>query len=181
MKILRFLLLAFALSPMLAQAGILIEPYAGYASLTSSGTVDISGTQGEIEESTLDGMVYGGRLGVGISNFGIGVDYSQAPQDDGGELKNLGAFGMVSFLNLRFWGTYVFSSQIAVELEDYNEKGTFKGDGVKVGLGWSILPFVSLNAEYMMINNTKEDLNTFTGVDQDLKGYLVTLSFPFVL
>ncbi len=181
MNSLRLMFLAIFLFPVMAQAGILIEPYAGYASLKSSGTVDISGTEGEIEESTLDGMVYGGRLGVGISNFGIGVDYSQAPQDTGSDLKNLGAFGMVSFLNLRFWGTYIFSSEIGVELADYNESGAFKGSGVKVGLGWSVLPFVSLNAEYMMINNSKEDLNTITAVDQDLKGFLVSLSFPFVL
>ncbi len=181
MKTLRLLLIAFMLLPVISHAGILIEPYAGYTSLTSSGTLEISGTEGEIEESTLDGMVYGGRLGVGISNFGIGVDYSQAPQDSGSDLTNIGAFGMVSFLNLRFWGTYIFSSEIGVEIDTNNETGTFKGNGVKVGLGWSIVPFVSLNAEYMMINNSKEDLNTITAVDQDLKGFLVSLSFPFVL
>jgi len=168
-----------------AFAGLLIEPYVGYASLKGSGTANVIGLgEGEIEETTAKGVAYGGRLGYGVGPIGAGVDFMTSSLDDDGDdtkLTNLGAFAAVGLGPVRFWGTYIFSSKYELTSGDFD--GTaFEGAGVKAGLGWQILPLLSLNLEYMALNQDEvEESDVLDEIDFDQKGFMISISIPFVI
>lgn len=168
-----------------AFAGLLIEPYVGYASLKGSGTANVIGLgEGEIEETTAKGAAYGGRLGYGIGPVGAGLDFMTSSLDDDGDdtkVTALGAFGAVGLGPVRFWGTYVFSSKYEITSGDFDGT-TFEGSGVKAGLGWLILPLVSLNLEYVALTQDEvEESDVLDEIDFDQKGLLISISFPFVI
>jgi hypothetical protein len=161
-------------------AGLLIEPYVGYASLKGSGTATlVSGGEGDLEESTSDGLTYGGRLGYGVGPIGAGIEVLNASGDDV-DMSNLGAFVTAGAVSFRAWATYLFSAKYDVTGGQY--KGTeFEGSGMKVGVGYRFLPFLSLNAEYLMLNYDEVTGESFSAIDYEQKGFLISLSFPFVL
>jgi len=164
-----------------AFCGVLIEPYVGYLSVKNSGTVEVFGMEADLEETTAKGMGFGGRLGYGVGNIALGLDYMTANLDDDGDdtkLTNIAGFATVNLALLRLWAGYIFSSELEIDSDDL--EGTIDGSGYKVGLGFSILPKVSLNFEYLMLNYDKEDSDLLTAIDQDSKGFMVSLSFPFV-
>ena len=183
MSLIRFFFLLLILLPTQGITGILVEPYLGYTSLKSSGTLKYTGIDADLEETTIKGPIYGARLGGGLSNFAAGIDFMKGSLDEEGDdssMTNLGAFAMVSFLTFRLWGTYLFSSSRTVIVDDSNTEGELKGTGLKAGLGWSILPYLSLNLEYMTLNYTKEDIDEFSDLDVTEKGFLLSVSAPLV-
>lgn len=165
-----------------AFAGLLLEPYVGYGSFKNSGTVEIGALKGDLEETTAKGLMYGGRVGYGIANLAVGLDYGAGSLDDDGDttkITQLGAFVMASFPIVRVWGTYIFSGKEDITSDDADLVA--KGAGFKFGVGFSVLPMLSLNAEYVMMNFDEVDSDTVNAIDMDIKGFLISISIPFVL
>ena len=178
MQIIRLITLLIALLPITSKAAIMIEPYVGYSTINYSGSLKLSGTKADIDSTTMSGMTYGGRLGAHFLNVGAGLDYSQASYNDPSRVQHIGAYGMVSFFFFRLWGTYIASSSRTFEDSSNNINNTAKGSGFKAGLGWSILPLLSLNFEYLSLHYTKEDNSNITDFDEKDTGMLVSLSMP---
>ena len=165
-------------SSSIANAAFLLEPYAGYGSSKSKGSMEGSG----------GGLVYGGRLGFRHMGFMGGGEYlaGSADMKDAGvtttvSQQNMGAFAGYQFpmLGLRLFGTYFFSSTGSAATTP-----TFKftkGSGWKLGAGVQPLPFLAVNLEYMHANYTQGEVGGLTGpLDPELEvnTFLVTLSFP---
>ncbi len=51
---------------------------------------------------------------------------------------------------------------------------------ITCGVGFSILPKVGLNVEYLMLKYDKEDIDHVDKIDLAAKGIMVSISFPFV-
>jgi hypothetical protein len=148
---LSLLLLTFSLT---SHAGILIDPYLGFA----IGGVDETGLTANNAKYDYSRPTYGARLGYQTFGFMAGVDYSMASGD--WESKNLlvkeklessaSALGVFAGFNLpillRFWGTYYLNA--SSENKSSTATETLNGSGYGLGLGFTGLPFISLNLEY---------------------------------
>lgn len=153
-----------------AYSGVLIEPYLGYHMGTAK--------QGAAEDD-LSGMVIGGRLGYSSLGFQIGADYmgGEWADDDTPKseytLSNLGIFVAYSFpILIRAYGTYFFDSELKDTLK-------LEGTAVRLGLGFSPLPLLDVNLEYMM--GTYDEANGFPITDYKTNTYGIVLSMPFDL
>lgn len=132
-----------------ASAGFLVEPYLGYR------VGDLESTpNGSIAYDT-SGHSIGARLGGTFTMFMAGIDYSMgslsADQTKGGstdvdlDTTQLGIFAGIELpVLLRAWATYYVSANF----ENSSNSNEWKGDGIGLGVGFTGLPFVSLNLEY---------------------------------
>ncbi len=156
-----------------AQAGLLIEPYAGYYT-------------GDFKFSTakydFGGTAYGGRLGYSRLGLQLGVDYMggkwniDTNPDFKGTISNLGAFVGYSFpILLRVYATYFFNSSLK------NSDTKFEGNTTRLGVGFSPLPFVDVNLEYMTGTYDKADGQSIPGTKPKFDLYGLSLSIPFDL
>lgn len=159
-----------------AYAGLLIEPYLGFS--IGSGE-DGENPKTEYSQNT---PLYGARLGYQVLGFMAGLDYSKGMESEfenkvtGGTTTKPDAtqqtFGIFVGYNLpimlRAWVSYNFASKISIESgADVGDE--FKGGGYALGVGFTGLPFVSLNLEYRM--NTFDEYKTAsTGVTSALNG-----------
>lgn len=138
--------LAFSTS---AQASFLIEPYLGY-NLTASG--DAGGT-----DYSYHGPQYGlrtglqflglmGGLAVNKSNYDMEAEKGSTKTTSTINRTEVGVFAGYDLpILFRVWGAYYFSSKGKV-----NGGGEYKGNTKELGLGFTALPFLSLNAAYRM-------------------------------
>jgi len=167
MKIKQTLVALFALVSLSANAGFLVEPYLGY----KVG----SGDQGGVTpiDYTLNGPSLGGRLGYQFLGLMGGVDYSfgsidleaavtvagvETKSTSSQDQKDLGVFLGYDFpILLRAWATYYLSSKLTQSNDDENS-----GGGYGLGVGFTGLPFVSLNVEYRALSYD-EFFNSSTG------------------
>ena len=176
MKIAWYMSFIFAFMPF-ARAGVLIEPYVGFAK-SLSGKATINGTGHEFDYTSPE---YGGRLGMTWMGLMTGVDYSmesfklhtKAPASvadaavdakDKVDKSQIGIFLGYRFPMIRFWGTYFLSSEVKGKDADRSPgsgssdqfiRGQVKfkdGSGFGVGMGYSLFPFVSINGEYRKIS-----------------------------
>lgn len=169
-------------------AGLLVEPYLGYD--IGKFSTEISGTE---FEWTTNGPVVGGRLGYTFLTFMAGVDYSittlDAEIDTAGytstlsdfDGNHLGIFAGVELpVLLRAWATYFLSSKLTD-----NDDDEYDGSGFGLGVGFTGLPFVSLNLEYRsMTYDEFTDVSagtTSTDRDYDVSEILFTVSLPLDL
>lgn len=160
-----------------AQAALLVEPFAG---MDFNSTVDANGTDGDITGTTV-----GARLGFQNMGFMLGLDgrrmsWNFEPDtgaDDDYTFTQLGLFVGYDFpMMLRLWGNYVFS----LEGDDDDSDTKLKeGSGLAFGIGYKVVPFVSLNFEISNTKTAKIDNGTVE-VDADYKysSYLLSVSFP---
>ena len=160
-----------------SHAGVLIEPYVGY----ESGTLT-SKTGGD---GKVTGSQYGLRLAYKLPvMFWLGVDGTMGKitvkPDNGGasvdwDRTMFSAVAGVNFpILLRGWVSYGFSNEVKTD----NSK--MKGNSMKVGLGYSPIPFVSLNVEYLSETFTDVETGGVTAsTDSKNSGYIVSLSVPF--
>ena len=137
-------------------AGLLIDPYIGYGQYRS--TADFAKERSEAAGVT----ALGSRLGYSFILVSAGLDYQVLETEDVFEeeasITNLSAFVGVDLpILFRFWAEYFFSSNI-----DSNESGVDYGfkDGYGLGVGFTGLPFVSLNLELENLNYELEVGNT---------------------
>jgi hypothetical protein len=150
-----------------AQAGFLIEPFLGY---TVSGETESAG-----ESDDVTALTYGARLGLTTLGFMYGIEYNMGNYtvkgDDGdsdGDFTNLGAFVGYEFpVMFRVWFSYYFNSTATPESEG-NSEIDFKGSGTSLGLGYTGLPFVSINLVYTT--------NTFDEMEGTILGNSVNTS-----
>jgi len=136
-----------------AHSSFLIEPSIGYI---LSGDLERRSTKADYS-----GLTYGARLGFDYLGFMGGVEYSlasyeyeyTAPEDEKGTTQDIDASHLGVFLGynlpvmFRVWGTYYF--QNTSELGGGSSNGDeLSGSGLGLGLGYTGLPFLSLNLEY---------------------------------
>jgi len=185
-----FITLAILLATTVASAGILIEPQLGYIlSNKYSGTIGLTspsftGTTTANYKST--GPDYGARLGYEVLGFMSGLNYvhssGKSKNSDGttDDLKstNIGVFvGYKAPILFRAWLAYNFSSKTTIKTND------IKGNSTEIGLGFTGLPFLSINAIYRMYKYT-ELTNagvTYTASNYTPKEIELAISVPFNL
>lgn len=166
-----------------ARAGLLIEPYVGYASAKQTATITGSSTPGVNGTSSINGggAYYGGRLGYAYSALVAGGEYSLGNVKLGDtktahhEIYAFAGVRLPVLLNVLFG--YVVSN-------DADDTG---GDGgYKAALQLRILPLVNLNLEYY-VTKTKglepAPAGPSAGMDMkaDTKGFGVSVSLPLEL
>lgn len=161
-----------------ANAGVLIEPYLGYLSGSE--------TQGPVK-TDFSGVYYGGRLGykhmLGLMG---GFDYMTGKLTDKATPANditpsqLGIFVGFEFpILLRVYGVYGISNKL--ELKNSSGTSTLEGpSNIKLGVGFTALPLLSINVEYMMGTYDKTGGNKFTP-EITSKAFGLSVSVPFNL
>jgi hypothetical protein len=174
----KFILLSIAMVSLFyvsenANAGFLIDPYFGIGS--SKSTLDLSGVDDETASST----VAGARLGYSFILISAGIDYQMLSGkdalDEDMKVTSTSAFVGVDLpILLRFWGEYFFSSNIDGDTFDTNDT-SFK-DGYGIGIGFTGLPFVSINLEVETLNYDM----TISGLDYDYStaSTILSVSLP---
>jgi hypothetical protein len=184
MLALKLFIIALLTVPASLRAGLLIEPYGGLGSFSYKGSVKYDGNSSTLSSSAMRGPMYGGRLVLGMGNYGFGADYSKGNLNDGGDksdLTNLAAIGMWSIAPIRIWLGYLVNSSRTIKNSDYYIDNTIEGTGYKVGIAWSMSEHVSLNAEYLTVKYSKEDSSNLSDLSETDSGFILSMSFPFVI
>jgi hypothetical protein len=165
-----------------AQASIMLEPYLGY----EMGTIDNApkGMATSTDKTTLTNI--GARVGyLNFTGLWLALDLQRASgkyksdiyADDNVTRTTIGAdVGFDLPIFLRAWIGYGLSNEMKMSERDVKVTGT----NVKMGVGFTFLPFICLNFEYI-----KEDWKKYDGddlkVNQDKfndTSYLVSVSLP---
>jgi hypothetical protein len=160
-----------------ANAGIMIEPFVGY----ESGETEQAG--GTPEDYT--GTTMGARLGYGMLGFSFGLHYGigtgetdpATPPATDIDLTEMGLFASYEFpVLIRAYAVYLLSSK--ADADDGTGKTELEGGGMKLGVGFTGLPFVVINLE--MTNRTFDEANgTALGANEiDLNSYALVVSIP---
>lgn len=173
-------LFAIAFCASNAQAGIYLEPYLGYSS-----------TDYESSSSTnnnASGMGYGMKAGYSMLGLGFGLDYSAGTMKTDGtpktEIKStdIGVFvGYTLPILLKAQASYFFSTKAEL---DSDPKFTLTGSGMKIGAGYTGLPFVALNFDYFTNSYNKFKFGGTSGTlspKAEIKGFIISVSLPFNL
>lgn len=160
-----------------SQAGVMVEPYLGYE----------MGTIKDNTEGKLDGTQLGVRLAwTAPVMFWAGLDYTMgvsakfkpdnsALGDSDAKRSNLYAVVGVDLpILLRGWVGYGFKNEI--KLDDYDQK--LEGSSTKIGVGFTGLPFVSLNLELLMEEFDKNNGNSVTPKYKN-NAYVLSVSLPW--
>ncbi|MFT6630204.1 MAG: hypothetical protein ACJAS4_000138 [Bacteriovoracaceae bacterium] len=126
-------------------AGLLVDPYFGVGQIKT--TADVSDLDGEAESYTS----IGSRVGYSFILVSAGIDYEMGKyglNDDDISVTNMSFFVGVDLpILIRAWAEYQISSDISGSDADLSFK-----DGYSVGVGFTGLPFVSLNLEIAATN-----------------------------
>ena len=112
-------------------------------------------------EASTSGTVLGARIGYQFLLPWVALDYTTSLSDHKGSGKNgssdfdfsMSTLGLVAGVDLpiiRLFGGYGFSNTIKT-----SDDTKFEGTYLKAGVGFTALPFVSLNLEYI-INDFKK-------------------------
>lgn len=182
-----------------ALAGVLIEPYVGYSMLGK-----MTKTESSVERSyNYSGLNFGGRLGAQYLGLMGGLIYDHGSYtatfkkplnlmpSDGDESKwSANSYGLFVGYNLpillRFWGSYFFKSDWeATDTQGgYNKNDTLNGSAYELGVGYTALPFLSLNLQYRVTDFDKIERATGTKTnlnDTNAKSLLLSVSLPINL
>lgn len=158
-----------------SQAGILVEPYLGYEMGTTKNS-----------SGKLEGTDIGLRLAYKAPlMFWAGVDATmgnlKSKPDAGGDddVKRTTVYGVVGLefpILVRGWVGYGLSNELKYDTANVKAKAT----AYKVGLGFTGLPFVSLNFEY--VNEKVTDIGGFstTSPEPTNDAYILSVSLPWV-
>ncbi len=157
-----------------ANASILIEPYLGYH----------TGKSKQTTTEDFSGMTYGARLGYQQLGFMLGLDYMTGKWTEKGTPNvdltpsSLGAFVGYNFpVMLRVYGVYGFQNSVKAEAGGTSSK--LEGSpALKLGVGFTALPLVSINLEYMTATYDKSDGHTLNP-NMTSTAYGLTVSLPF--
>ena len=161
----RKLLVGLFLLTAQAQAGIMLEPYAGYYMGTFEGKFKLASVDFKLEES---GLAFGGRAGYVLP---LGVWFAgdvfwhplQTAKISGGGLSGDRTSSRTMFfidvgmdlpvLPLRFWAGYGLVNNW--KTSGSNTDSDWTGSAIKLGAGYKAIPLLSINLEYMMHNLDK--------------------------
>lgn len=158
-----------------ANAGILVEPYLGY----TKGKWEMGSTSQDFS-----GVYYGGRLGYSMLGLMGGLDFQTGKLKDNSSPTNidltpsdLGIFvGYNLPVMLRVYGSYFFSSKLKSEAA--GTSNTYEGKNMRLGVGFTSLPFVSINLEYGLGTYTKDSSGSLSS-DMKTKWFGLNVSVPF--
>ena len=182
MKLLTIVLVLFSFN---ASAGFLIEPYAGIGSFaTTNGALSDAAelVEDDIEDGELSAessTVFGGRIGYSFLLLSAGIDYEMDTFADGTRNTTSLFVGVDLPILLRFWAEYGLSSTYATTDEDLEDFDVTYDGGYSVGIGFTGLPFVSLNLE--VENATYNFKDGDVEFDSEWASYLFSVSFPINL
>lgn len=173
------LILGLLLTVSSASASLLIEPHLGYNLGTSGDGESYSGGQ------------FGMRLGYQQLGLMAGLDFTRSNFDqdatvNGAKVNNeyeRNEFGLFVGYNfpifIRAWGAYYFGNTT----KNTKDNSELTGNTKELGVGFTALPFLSLNFMYRMI-----DLNEYetasgvkTSVDGSNQEFVVGVSLPITL
>ncbi len=174
------LMFTFFVTNPFANAGVMLEPYVGYA----------SGKMGDESSGKSDGkgLYYGARAAYNMMGFFVGGEYQgsklkvdSTPKTDN-TMTDMGAVVGFEFpILLRIYGTYFFSSQ---DKATFSPEITFKGNAMKLGIGYTAFPLVAFNVEYYTSTYNKASNGsqsvTLTGSDV-VKGSFVMFNVSLPL
>lgn len=181
------LILTLTLITTTAQAGTLLEPYAGLH-VNSRGTNNLSSCSVNCN-GAVSGSAVGGRLGFQNMGVMLGLNGKRAwyniedisdSQGDG-VTTTLGFFVGYDFpILLRVWAEYVFSG--STTWEDNSDLSWNVDNGTTLGLGYKVFPFVSLNLELGSLKfNEQDNDGVSTDIDYKLDTYMLSISIPLSL
>ena len=190
MKFAQLIILIFAflmIKP--TYAGLLIEPVVGYSMTKFEIDNETS------EEEKANGTSVGGRLGYQNFGFQLGLDYLRSNlavdnsdyKEDFVSNEFAGFVGFEFPILLRVYAGYIFAATGETEADYGLGLGKTKvevsgGSGMKVGLGFTVLPFLDLNVEYRRGTYTKLKIeDTKSDVDTDFNAIMFGISLPLVL
>lgn len=162
-----------------AHAGVMIEPYLGYEMGTASG----SGAEGKTNFTN-----FGARLAwtapvmfwLGLdANIGMSGKFKPDSGSDS-DAKRTTYYGVVGVdlpILLRGWVGYGFSNTFKFD-DSANTKWT--GKTTKVGVGFTGLPFLSLNLEYIKdtIDKVENDTSSNSSPNVDHSSVMFSVSLP---
>ena len=181
-----------------AQAGLLLEPYIGYETGGGKATYTSDATQSYTNKAT--GSTVGARVGYKLPlMFWLAADYSMTSGSDKYEFVDSNLNESPNFNRTSLYATVGMDFVILVRgyvgysLSNENKlkfsagEVTAKGSAYKVGLGFTGLPFVSINAEY--VKYTYTDLSGALGSGKvsdlyssfDNSAVMLGVSVPFNL
>lgn len=168
MKMMVSLLVALMGFGSVAQAGLLLEPYAVVVATGKSGSSDLSGN------------ALGARVGWGFLGFAVGLDAEIAGglKSDPGSTVTPGSMG--AFVAYQFpilvRGYFTYSPAFKVSGEGAESTGT----STKIGVQYTGLPFVAIGLETVSYNISKVKSGS-TESDVDVNGNYTGLVFsiPF--
>ncbi|RLA64670.1 MAG: hypothetical protein DRQ88_07275 [Epsilonproteobacteria bacterium] len=178
------LLILFCLFSHPAQAWLIVEGNVGYG-------ISNEWEKENYADVQYDGMVVNGRLGVKVFNFLIfGGEYSWSDNyfeymDNSSGIgykipsprTDYGVFAGIDLpIMLRFWASYYIQSELKMD----NLNGTkLNGFGYGAGVGWTFLPFVSINGEYRKYEYDSSVGDIALGSDDKLTGnwFLISVGF----
>ncbi|AUN98112.1 hypothetical protein DOM21_10705 [Bacteriovorax stolpii] len=173
------------LSAQTASASLLIEPHIGY---NLSGSGDAGGV-----EYDYNGPQLGARIGWQNLGLMLGLDYTrssyeQEAKNSAGTVKTdmtrneIGVFAGYNFpILLRAWGAYYFSNTTK---SDNSINTKHKGNTKELGVGFTGLPFLSLNLMYRMVNFDEYESSAGSGSlnpERDFKEIVLGVSLPLTL
>lgn len=172
-----------ALTSITANASLLIEPHIGY-NISGGGTT--SGVEYKYTNPEL-GLRFGGQylgLMAGLDYTASTYTWTQTPGgDDKFDRGEIGVFvGYNLPILLRFWGAYYFSNTA----KDQDSSGKtpsgseFKGNTKELGVGFTALPFLSLNLIYRNVVFTSKPA-AVSGGDISNHEIVLGVSLPFTL
>lgn len=177
-----------------ASAGLLLEPYLGYG----MGNISATSKVGNVDAGgTTNGIGAGLRLGYKLPvMFWFAADYGMIT---GGKAKfssqDYDAKGSDLWLDvgvdlpvlLRIWAGYGIQNTYDIDVNGTSDKYT-GGSNMKLGLGFTFLPLVSLNLEYMMYSFADNEYGSVGNKsidtyykDHSQNNLLVSVSLPFNL
>ena len=142
------LLLSLVLISVQSKASLLIEPHVAYQFAGKNDDV--------VPPTTFSGTQYGARLGMQTFGLMASVDYTHSSftvkqtgyADDNSSRDQIGAFVGYKFpILLRAWGGYYFSDKTTAQNNNY-----VSGNGTEIGVGFTGLPFLSVNLMYRTSN-----------------------------
>lgn len=152
-------------------AGLLIEPFLGYYSLTT----ETEGNNGSTSlDDTDDGSnsLMGARLGYTTFGFGAGLDHTIIENGES-DIAATGLFLSYKFpILVRAYATYFASVPV---------DGLKAGTGTKIGFGFTGLPFVHINLEMYSIKWDDKDPAVGSGnsFESNMTGTALVISLPF--
>lgn len=166
-----------------AKASLLLEPVLGFN----------AGSRLEFEDgksySGGGGLGIGGRVGYQNLGFQLGLDYLKSSIDmrDNDIDKNVDMNEWAGFVGfefpvlLRVYAGYIFSADGQTK-SNGNKVELSEGAGTKLGVGFTVLPFLDINVEYRRgtFDETKIG-GVKTGKETDYQSYMLAVSLPFTI
>jgi hypothetical protein len=143
-------------------AGLLVEPLIGF------NLVDTLSVDGGKNYKSGGGMAYGGRLGYQKGPFQIGGDYlknsinmTDNDFDRNLETQEYGAFVGFEFpILFRAYAEYIFAVDGGTKING-EKRALNDATGGKIGLGFTLLPFIDINLDYRKLKFEDEDIDIF--------------------